>query len=103
MSCSTSWSAVLSQPMATTIVKTMNATASAAIVKSRGISCLNALNGSALAAATEHGGAAGDAHARERPPTREARLPPSAVDLQDLLLAADLTPRVAIGVHRAPA
>src|SRR5438034_356846 len=56
-----------------------------------------------LATAAEHRGPSCDAHRRQRPPARVAGLARAAIDEQDLLLAADLPPRVPIRVHRAAA
>src|SRR6266566_5196456 len=56
-----------------------------------------------LATAAEDRSPSGDAHGRQRPPAREARLARAAVDEQDLLLAADFPPRVAIRINRAAA
>src|SRR2546422_8979547 len=54
-----------------------------------------------LATAAENGGTAGDADRAQRAPTRETRLAGPAVDEELFLLAADLSPRVAVGVDRA--
>src|SRR5262252_10416890 len=53
--------------------------------------------------AAENCRASGNAGAGERPPTRETGLARAPVHRQHLLLAAYLSPRVAVGVDRAAA
>src|SRR5579864_5610028 len=56
-----------------------------------------------LATAAENCRAAGDAHHAQRPAAGEARLTPTPVHKELLLLPADLAPRVSIRVDRAAA
>src|SRR5579859_4167385 len=55
-----------------------------------------------LAMAAEHGAATRDANHAQRPAAIEAGFARAAVDEQLFLLPADLSPRVAIRVDRAP-
>src|SRR5205823_7190353 len=102
----TSWSGPASHPSDTTTVRTMKAAASSAMATRRGTSSLRSTDGApygllTLTRAAEDGRAAGDSDGRQRAAAREARLAATAVDEQHLLLAAELTPGVAVRVHRA--
>src|SRR6266581_4607106 len=106
IACSTSWSAMSIEPNETAMVSTWNPTASTAIATSLGRSALSSTATAGLlmlATAAEHRGPSCDAHRRQRPPARVAGLARAAIDEQDLLLATNLPPRVAIRVHRAAA
>src|SRR5207247_8307380 len=103
IACSTTWSATPIEPSETAMVSTWNPTASTAIATSLGRSALSSTATAGLlmlATAAEHRGPSCDAHRRQRPPARVAGLAGAAIDEQDILLAADLPPRVPIRVHR---